>query len=195
MLICSSVILTYLDLHNCCYILAEATYYHAVQLIDRVHEYMAANMETLLEFGILDDLPLHLLQELSTFISAKQTEKATFTRSPVYVDSLLAKYWDWLADQDIPVPIVRTAKSIAKETARLKAAALPSRETPARPVVLPTVPSQSPHLRPKPSGDDLFAMDDLASPPAKQRVSVASGSTGDVAGPVWKVADAPRCVS
>ncbi|KAF6760676.1 hypothetical protein DFP72DRAFT_1091851 [Ephemerocybe angulata] len=197
LLICSSVILAYLDIHNCCYILSEATHYHAVELIARVHEYMAANMESLLESRFLDELPKRLLEQLSAFIGARQTEKSKFTRTSEYLDGLLAKYWDWLAEQDIPAPIVRSMKSITRESVpRLKVSPPASREVPKQPMAassLTALPqSPPPSIRHRPSGDELFAMDmqDTASP-SNQRASLAK-PTSEAAGPAWKVADAPR---
>ncbi|KAJ2916728.1 hypothetical protein MD484_g3726, partial [Candolleomyces efflorescens] len=184
LLLCSSVILNYLNIHNCCYILAEATHYHALQLIDRVQEYMAANMESLLELGFLDELPDYLLQQLSSFIAKRQSEKSTFTRSPVYVDSVLAKHWDWLLSEDIPGPIVRTLESINAERKRAKSTK--------KPVPLSTLPS-CPPLQKHASGDDLFAMDGIPeSTSSAQRQEANNKTPSKSTGPVWKVADAPR---
>jgi hypothetical protein len=188
LLLCSSVILSYLNIHNCCYILAEATHYHALQLIDRVQEYMAANMESLLESGFLEDLPDYLLQQLSSFIAKRQSEKSTFTRTPVYVDGVLAKHWDWLLSEDIPAPISRTLESINTENKRAKGVR--------KPLPLSTLPS-CPPLQKRASGDDLFAMDGIpdssSSAPQRQEASAANPKTPSKStGPVWKVADAPR---
>ncbi|KAJ2921453.1 hypothetical protein H1R20_g15641, partial [Candolleomyces eurysporus] len=188
LLICSSIILSYLNIHNCCYILAEATHYHALQLIDRVQEYMAANLESLLESGFLDDLPNYLLQQLSTFIATRQSEKSSFTRTPVHVDSLLAKHWDWLSSEDIPTLIVRTLESINTENKRAKSAR--------KPLPLSALPA-SPPLQKRASGDDLFAMDGVPdSSPSAPQEQLSSGANprtpSKSTGLVWKVADAPR---
>ena len=207
LLICSSIILGYLSIHNCCYILAEATHYNATELVDRVHEYMAANMESLLESRIFDDIPQHLLIQLSKFIAKKQAEKSKFTRTPKFLDTLFAKHWDWLASEDIATPIVRSLKSITREPREV------SKSTKLSPPVskerekekelrrkssgaLPTVPlTPLTPLRQRPSGEDIFAMDmlDGGQPSAKPGPALTP-SKAEASGPVWKVAEAPRSV-
>ncbi|KAG2012110.1 ankyrin repeat domain-containing protein 28 [Coprinopsis cinerea AmutBmut pab1-1] len=180
-LICSSVILTFLDIHNCCYILSEASYYHAYQLINSVQEYMAANMESLLEMGMLDDLPYSLVKQLSKFIKERQLEKSSFSRTDVYLDGLLAKHWDWLEGQDIPVPYVRSGKQHpSRELAKTRLSPpVPPKEVPSTPSKQLKIPTSA--VQRRPSGDDLFAMD-LGEPATQPSQSSTP----------WKVPDAPR---
>ncbi|KAH6915615.1 hypothetical protein BKA70DRAFT_1178804 [Coprinopsis sp. MPI-PUGE-AT-0042] len=196
-LICSSVTLSFLNIHNCCYILAEATHYQAHQLIDSVQEYMAANMESLLEVGMLDDLPYFLTKQLSRFIQARQLEKSSFSRTDAWTDSLMAKHWDWLETQDIPAPSVKNHRSILpKDRAR------PS-PPPTKDVVRGQSRGQEKERFPsdvkspihavsrKPSGDDLFAMD-LGEGSNAAGFKPATPSAYTIPAPAWKVADAPR---
>jgi hypothetical protein len=203
LLICSSIILGYLNIQNCCYILAEATHYNATELVDRVHEYMAANMESLLESRILDDIPQHLLVQLSIFITKKQTEKSKFTRTSDYLDTLFAKHWDWLASEDIPSPIVRSLKSITREPREVSKSTklsppLSKEKEPKRKGsgALSTVaPTPLTPLRQHPSGEDIFAMDIQDGVQQSMRqVPPMTPSKAESSGPVWKVAEAPRSV-
>lgn len=160
-------------------------------------------MESLLESRILDDIPQHLLIQLSAFISKRQTEKSKFTRTPEYLDTLFAKHWDWLASQDIPVPIVRSMKSISRENRDVSrftklSPPLPRKEkepTAARGLVLPSLPpTRLTPLSLRPSADDLFAMDMQDAGPASAKRPDPPPSRSEPAGPVWKIAGAPRYV-
>jgi hypothetical protein len=105
-LLCSAVILEYLNIHNACYILSDATHYHATQLVESVQGYMTANMESLLESRMLDDMPYALVKQLAKFARQQQLEKSPFSRSGVFVEKAMEKHAEWLKLQDIPEPIV-----------------------------------------------------------------------------------------
>ncbi|TFK66171.1 hypothetical protein BDN72DRAFT_772416 [Pluteus cervinus] len=97
LLICSGVILKLLSIQNACYILSEATYFHLLDLVDRVQEFIAVNMEVFLESRMLEGLPLFLIKELATFISRRQIDAFPVVRSNLLVKELMAANRDWLA--------------------------------------------------------------------------------------------------
>jgi len=150
-------------------------------------------MESLLECGILDNLSTPLLQQLSVYVLKRQTEKSKFTRTPEYVDGILAKYWDWLADEDIPSYIDPAARAPPKELKpRIQKGAQ-------RPVMIPAGQASGGGLKKQTSGDEIFAMDlhDAPATPAQQSAppsQVASGSGTHAPAKGWKVMEAPRSV-
>lgn len=115
MLLCSAVILQHANIHNACFILAEATHLHAQQLIDRIQSFITVNMELFLETGMLDDFSTALVKQLTEFSQAKQTEKYPITRSSHLINEALIKHADWLALQDIPMPISRSSHAISRK--------------------------------------------------------------------------------
>jgi hypothetical protein len=66
-------------------------------------------METFLESRLLGDIPYPLVKQLSKFIQQHQIEKSPFSRGSAFVDEALQKHTEWLALQDIPETIPRTA--------------------------------------------------------------------------------------
>ena len=66
-------------------------------------------METFLESCILDEMPRALVKQLAKFVSAKQMEKLSFSRSDAFVNEMMEKYYvEWLAEQDVSEPNIRT---------------------------------------------------------------------------------------
>ncbi|KAJ7112425.1 hypothetical protein C8R43DRAFT_1040712 [Mycena crocata] len=178
-LLCSAVILRWTDINNVCYILTDASHFHAQQLVESIEGYMTSNMETLLESRMLDDLTPALIKQLSNFVVRKQTEKSPKVRSNYIVDRAMAIHGDWLALQDFPETIILSSRL----PARRDAAPLspdPSKRRRSRTTSL----SNSPVIVPQASAgaiDDIFEMDDTEA-----LVLPAS------AVPVWKASSAPR---
>ncbi|KAJ7749583.1 hypothetical protein DFH07DRAFT_1035022 [Mycena maculata] len=185
-LLCSAAILRWAGINNACYILTDATHFHAQQLVESIQGYIVANMETLLESRMLDNLTPALIKQLSNFVSRKQAERSPKARSSFLVDRAMAIHGSWLALQDIPEPII------------------PSSRFPARRDAAPTSPKRrrsrgqslcnSPVIAPQASSstiDDIFEMDDEpVAPPALSGVPDNAVSTSAV--PVWKASSAPR---
>lgn len=209
-LLCSSVILANTNIHNACYILSEATHYHAEQLIERLQAYITVNMESFLESCILDEIPHSLVKQLAKFVHAKQMEKSPFSRSDVFVNEMMEKYAEWLAEQDVPEPIIRTntlmipqarasvgsnllkkGRSMEKISpsilGRMK---LPSTESTAGQSI--TTPQHI--LRRLQEADDVFVMDEIdvnSLPPAS---SSATAMPISVPVPAWKASGSTRSV-
>src|ERR1700734_3021034 len=90
--------------------LSDATHFQIRPLMHVLHDYMATNMETLLEGRMLDDLTPNLIKQLTEFVRKQQAEKFAVTRSPKIFDRAVQNYGEWLALQDIPQPVIRAAK-------------------------------------------------------------------------------------
>ncbi|KAF7363815.1 hypothetical protein MSAN_01039400 [Mycena sanguinolenta] len=199
-LLCSSVILRWTDINNACYILTDAAHFHAQQLVESIMGYMTANMETLLESRMLDDLTPALVKQLSKFVARKQKEKSPKVRSNFIVDRALAIHEDWLALQDIPEVIVPSSRFPARKDAPTSPTTAKRRQSgtaslSSSPVIAAQT-STTPHS-PKvqssnPGIDDIFEMDDtelaLPAPSIPTTDPVPSTSTA----PVWKASSTPR---
>ncbi|KAF5382168.1 hypothetical protein D9615_004464 [Tricholomella constricta] len=195
--LCSVVILRHTNVYNACFVLADATHLHAQQLIERIQSFITVNMELFLETGMLDDIPESLVKQLAFFARNKQAEKSPISRSDRLINEALTKHADWLALQDIPVPIARSSHTISrKESAAL---GLTPRGGSSGP------PHQSPSIRPHrvirrpPSNDDIFAMDDgdvplslIADHSQAMDPLAKPQSTTPVPTPAWKAASTPR---
>ncbi|KAG9308137.1 hypothetical protein JVU11DRAFT_12491 [Chiua virens] len=163
-LLCSRIILQYLNTYNACCLLTDAIHFNAVELADRVQGYMVANMEMLLESRILDDLDLRVVRKLSEHARAQQATHSPVSRSDKLGHAALEKHKDWLALQDIPVPIISSQKVFTAKDSPRTSAPGSARKTVGRQLWLYS-PTPSPVLRPSatpqpPLGDEIFAMDD-----------------------------------
>ncbi|PPR01555.1 hypothetical protein CVT24_005881 [Panaeolus cyanescens] len=197
-LLCSSVILNFTSISNACFVLSDATYYHSPQLMERLQNFMAVNLESLLESRLLDDIPYALVKQLSRYIKERQTEKSPFSRSDIFVNEMLIKHADWLKDIDIPQTIVRTvnAASFRRDPSgagNLKISPPAPARTPQRPSHAKEVViiSSSPMLRRPPSDDDIFMMDEPETP-AEVLGSTPTPSPAPLPRPMWKPQSSQR---
>ncbi|CAK5265304.1 unnamed protein product [Mycena citricolor] len=177
LLLCSSAILKWVDINNVCYILTDASHFHAQQLVESVQGYMVANLETLLESRILSDLTPALIKQLSVFLVRHQEQKSPTVRRNVLAIGALEKHADWLAIQDFPEPIIPSTKRKTPSSPELLAKRRSSKTT--LTTTCPTVAAAA--------IDDIFEMDNdeiVLPPPA---VSETVSAT-----PVWKPSHAPR---
>jgi hypothetical protein len=178
-------------------------HFHAEQLAERLQSYIAVNMELFLDSGMLDDIPLALVEQLSKFAQQKQVEKSSISRSNILPQRALEAHAEWLALQDIPSTVHRTTHLPSRKslTNVNLSPPVPSKRTPR----LPTSPPQSPSIHPErmirrpPSGDDIFVMDDADSLPSlnldqPQPTTPKSKSSDVSAGPssIWKAPSVPR---
>ncbi|KAL5530926.1 hypothetical protein ACEPAG_3802 [Sanghuangporus baumii] len=198
LLVCSSVILQFLNINNACAILSDASHFNAKQLVSSVHGYLARNLETLLESRMLDDLPVHLLRQLAEFIRVRQSEKLPVTRSGMMVEKALEIWKDWLSLQDIPQPIIPGRKSYAghirhspklspemiaatsKRNRRTTAVQPSTSYSPPQDLRHPITPPSAPIQDAVEAGsDDIFVMDDVQDIPPLN-LSSAQDSTSSV---------------
>ena len=210
-LLCSAVILRFVNVSNACYILGEATHYHALQLIESLEDYIMINLETFLESRLLDELPHALIKHLSFYISNQQKLKSRYSRTSEVLDGLLAKHYAWVEDQDWPTPILPKDNegilAMLQRDARIGTTKL----SPAAPLTpAPSLGRKGSRLMvdgsvkldhppsPKtpcqiPAGDDIFLMDNLESTSNIQQ-EVRKESAGPSTSRVWKAPAAPRFV-
>jgi hypothetical protein len=195
-LLCSAVILKWTDINNACYILSDASHFHAQQLVESIQGYIAANLETLLESRMLDDLTPALIKQLSNFVTRKQKEKSPKVRSNFMVDRAMAIHGDWLALQDIPEPIIPSSRFPARKDAPLSPD--PSKRRQSRTASVSNSPGVSPVITAQASStiDDIFDMDDTEAvvlpAPSIDPLSSTVAPTSTV--PVWKASSTPRSV-
>ncbi|KAJ7137732.1 hypothetical protein C8R44DRAFT_766051 [Mycena epipterygia] len=187
-LLCSAVILRWTDINNVCYVLADASHFHAQQLVESIQEYMGANLETLLESRMLDDLTPALIKQLSKFVARKQAEKSPRARSNFMMDRAMAIHGDWLALQDFPEPIIPSSRFPAR---RESLSPEPSKRRRSRTASL----SNSPEIVAQASSsaiDDIFEMDDTESVVLPEPSVPIDNAVAASAVPVWKASSAPR---
>ncbi|THU96002.1 hypothetical protein K435DRAFT_778780 [Dendrothele bispora CBS 962.96] len=219
-LLTSEMILKFLHVSNACYILTEASHYHAYPLVASVQGYIARNLETFLESRMLEDMSPAIIKQLSAFIHSKQEEKASYVRGGLLINQVLATWKDWLENEDFPTVIVPSVASQKRERERRISQA--TKTSPSSPLhlsmtamgkqrevfvnaqgspVLKARTSSSPILKPKTSTsplirskdgtDEIFDMDDMDIGPPSIPVEKSSTTLG-VSGPAWKTSSAPR---
>ncbi|KAJ7256495.1 hypothetical protein B0H12DRAFT_1112353 [Mycena haematopus] len=199
-LLCSAVILKWTEINNACYILTDASHFHAQQLVESIMGYMTANMETLLESRMLDDLTPALIKELSKFVARKQTEKSPKVRSNFMIDRAMAIHGDWLALQDIPETIVPSSRFPGRRDGpRSPTSAKQRRSGNASLSNSPVIAAQSSttaqsldHPSSNAAIGDIFEMDDteLALPAPSIPTTDPFVSASPI--PVWKASSTPR---
>ncbi|KAF8589240.1 hypothetical protein K439DRAFT_1527185 [Ramaria rubella] len=170
MLICSATILRHVTLTNVPTLLNDATYYNALPLVDSLQDYIACNLEPIMESRLLDATPPDLIKSLSAFVRTRQAAKSPATRSNLIAETALRNAAAWLEMQDIPAPIVRTQR-LVRDSPKLSPIVVDRGDRPgaARRASLPpgspaALGKPSPPRTPKPAlGDDIFAMEDVVT--------------------------------
>jgi hypothetical protein len=158
--ICSRVVILHCNAYNATALACEAAFYQAHTLKLSIFDFITASMETMLESGLLDEMDDDVLQELCGVIAKKQDIKLGVSRDGSLMDEAVGKWGDWLALQDIPQPRIRAAyKPRIMRSPKLEPT--PTHTTRRRkgspsPVTSPEVKAQG--------GDDIFSMDEEASP-------------------------------
>jgi inhibitor of Bruton tyrosine kinase len=189
LLICSSIVVKYVTINNISAVYMEAASLNCNQLMDSLHQYMAVNMETLLEARLLDDLPPRLIKQLAGAVRGHQAAKSPFARFqlPINLAAAVRECCMWLVAQDIPYPIVRSQPK-AQPKLFPKAGRKPS--SPTSPGSKPTIP-RTPLL--SNTCEELFSMDEALVPPLKLDADVSADDLGhpSKAGP-WKGKSAPK---
>jgi hypothetical protein len=183
LLICSSILVKYVNINNISAIYMEAASLHCEQLMDSLHQYMSVNMETLLEARLLDDMPPRLVRQLASAVREHQATKSPFSRTqfPVNLAAAIHAHHEWLTEQDIPGPILRSQPKLQPKLspkARRKSS-LPT--SPGSKLTLPRTPLLSN------AGEDLFAMDEALVPPLHLDATASTDelASASKAGP-WK---------
>lgn len=203
-LICSTVILRHVTVMNVCSLLADASYLNASNLVRSLQNYMAKNMECLLENRLVEDMDFDLIAQLGKAVRKEQSQKLPVSRSALLVNRGLEKHAGWLALQDIPQPIPRSSKAILapRHSPRLS----PTTPTVSKPSLtrpLKIVP-ESPKAQSKVdkvTSDDVFVMDDEGIPPLfigspERTITISSdliqpSASRSAASPAWKAKSVP----
>ncbi|KZV84965.1 hypothetical protein EXIGLDRAFT_726601 [Exidia glandulosa HHB12029] len=201
-LICSSAIIQRINLWNACAILTDASMYCAAPLVRSTQGYIARNFESMVEARLLDNLDRDVLKNFAVALRTRQQEKAPWIRSVEPLDALMAKWADWLEEQDIPGPITRP--NIAQRASRIGASPKLSPIQPGlgrrrssgsaqlqgsiSPLTSPTV---VPSDYRAPAGDEIFEMDEepLSIESVAGSSLPATPTTPAASAPVaWKIA-------
>lgn len=184
MLLCSRAIMRHITIHNTSHILSEASYLHSWPLVNKAQEYMAVNLEALLEGRFLEDLSQENVKELAKFIRKRQLDKAPVTRSTKLYDTAFDKFETWLSMQDIPRPIVPTPRQGALRDGPRLSPPTPRKQAP-KAVTVTSIRPDIPVNRVSSSnfGDDsVFTMDETLQTPG------TSPPKCNLSGATWKVA-------
>jgi hypothetical protein len=214
--ICSVVILRHVTLQNCTSILADASPLYSPKLNARIHEYVAVNMECLLEKRFLDDVAHDTMKELAAFVREQQAIKLPRTRSGMWLAQLAEKHKAWLDLQDFPSVMVRTcppgrpARSLELSPSGPRSPKTPRRISSLNMLSTHQKAIPSPIFRPsdkQPQCDGMFVMDeeggeempklDLpATPDSSFAAAIFSGPAADSSvtspSPVWKGLNATK---
>lgn len=175
---------------------------HCQQLMDSLHQYMAVNMETLLEARLLDELSPWHIKQLSSAVQGHQAAKSPFSRLqlPVSLATSVNVNREWLAMQDTPHPIVRSqpkAQPKRSPKTRRRSSRPASPGTPSKPnIVMPLTPLLAN------TSEDLFCMDEALVPPLNLNLDegVSASAEGKELGNTpklgpWKAKSLPKYVS
>jgi hypothetical protein len=192
LLICSSILIKYVTIDNISAIYMEAASLHCPQLMDSLHQYMSVNMETLLEARLLDDLSPQLVKQVASAVQAHQAAKSPFSRLqlPAYLAASVHQHREWLAEQDIPCPIVRSQpktqpKASPKTSRKLSQPASPAQGKPTTP--------RTPLLAS--AGEDVFCMDEALVPSLNLDEGTSADELGTTLKPgpgPWKATSTPK---
>ncbi|KAI5999185.1 hypothetical protein EDD15DRAFT_2363222 [Pisolithus albus] len=82
----------------------------AVDLVDGIENYVAVNLEMFLESRIVDDLGALEVRHLARYTRSKAVQKSPLVRLNRLTTEAMEKHQEWLANQDIPEPVVSNLK-------------------------------------------------------------------------------------
>ncbi|CAE6528710.1 unnamed protein product [Rhizoctonia solani] len=197
--ICSKIILRHVTLTNCITILADASPFYCPKLKGRLNKYIAVNMESLMEKRYLDDVAHDIMKELAVFVRNQQAMKQPHTRSGAWIAAIMERHKDWLAAQEFPSVVVRTAPPgrQPKLSPKLSPTIGPtSPKTPRRvsSFNLPMTPQRPNTTKPAdkpPQSDGMFAMDEENAEPTPAGDSSTRAEVSTASLPELPVVSAP----
>ncbi|WVW82934.1 hypothetical protein I302_104949 [Kwoniella bestiolae CBS 10118] len=177
-LVCSRAIIKHCNAFNAAALATEAAFYQANTLKLSIFDYIISCMETMLESGLLDEMDIDVLQDLSQVIAQKQGIRLSVSRSQILTKHAMEKHREWLLLQDIPQPRVRQPfRWKPKSPALSPVDTMTLSSTIKERTRVPPSPMMSPEMLPS-AADGIFQMDDdLPTPPS-------SASTPRVTRPV-----------
>ncbi len=154
----------------------------------------------MLENGMLDDLDIRVLNDLTFFVQDRQGVRLPITRSGILEQLAVEREGEWLAMQDIPVFRIRPNRPIWRaKSPRLSPVVVTDSKSKGKGKAIPFAPT-SQRLNRRKGGDDneIFSMDDentsdtfslpaaavaLASPATSLQAATSPGTPG---GTPWK---------
>ncbi|KAI6098590.1 hypothetical protein F5141DRAFT_1146574 [Pisolithus sp. B1] len=132
------------------------------RLLKGIENYMTVNLEMFLESRILDDLGALEVRHLAGYTRSEQAEKSPLVRSNRLARDAMEKHREWLANQDIPEPLVSSSKFPLVQKDPPGTSKTRSRPSLYPPPSLSLNPCLSSKLGSRnTAGDDLFIMDDM----------------------------------
>lgn len=162
---------------NAAALASEASFHNAQDLKASIFHYIACNLEAMMENGLLDDMDIRILNDLTVFVRDRQAEKLPLTRSGILLDMAMEKYRDWIILQDFPEPRLRIPRDIKPKSPKLTSTAVPTAfsKTKGKAKGVPASIRASPQMSSKTFNEELD-MDDLMLPDAAPAVApVSSG--------------------
>jgi hypothetical protein len=172
-LVCSSLLRRRVLPTNVASLLSNAEFFHALPLKEATIDYISRTMETLLEGGMLDELELKLVRDLTRLVRRKQDERMHRTQNADYLAALVLKHQEYFESLDIPPPSLNlVSQRVGRRPPRSPSWRPQDASTPARRVRSSMSPGASPEVRatglPAAAQNDagLFSMDEdeAASP-------------------------------
>ncbi|KAJ9110692.1 hypothetical protein QFC19_001521 [Naganishia cerealis] len=153
---------------NAAALAAEASFHNAQELKSSIFRYIACNLETMMENGLLDDMDIRILNDLTGFVRNRQAEKLPLTRSGILLDMAMEKYKDWLVLQDFPELRLRIPRDIKPKSPRLTSTSVPTAfsKTKGKSKAAPSSIRASPQMTGSKMFNEELDMDDLMLPVA-----------------------------
>lgn len=196
-LVCSAVIRRHVSILNASSLAAEATLHNATVLKRSLFSYIASNLETMLENGLLDEMDIRVLNDLTSYVQERQGVRLPITRSGILEQMVLEREAAWLAMQDLPVPRVRPYRSTWRpKSPRVQPVGGGGGETTSRRKSKGKATAVTNGPEAKAEDNDIFDMDEepvdvLSLPSAVTAASAATASAPPrEAGAPWKSAAA-----
>ncbi|KAL5633560.1 hypothetical protein ACGC1H_003898 [Rhizoctonia solani] len=183
--ICSMVILRHVAVTNCITVLTDASPFYCPKLKARLHKYITVNMESLMEKRCLDDMAHDVMKELAVFVRGQQALKQPHIRSGAWIAAIMKRHRDWLAMQDFPSVVVRTAPPGRQPKLSPKQSPTIGPTSPKTPrrvssFNLPMTPQRSNTIKPvdkTPQCDGMFSMDEENVEPTPGDSSIKAESS------------------
>lgn len=166
---------------NAAALAAEASFHNAQDLKSSIFHYIACNLEAMMENGLLDDMDIRILNDLTDFVRDRQAEKLPLTRSGILLDMAMERHRDWMVLQDFPEPRLRYPRDIKPKSPRLTSTQAPTPFSKSKGKAKGTFSDTrtSPHLAGSKTFNEELDMDDLMLPDAAPPLSVPSQPSSD----------------
>ncbi|KAJ9118635.1 hypothetical protein QFC22_003855 [Naganishia vaughanmartiniae] len=185
---CSVIVRRHVNTMNAAALAAEASFHNAQELKSSVFWYIACNLETMMENGLLDDMDIRILNDLTDFVRDRQAEKLPVTRSGILLDMAMEKYKDWMVLQDFSEPRLRIPRDIKPKSPRLTSTAVPTAisKSKGKSKATPSNIRSSPQMTGSKMFNEELDMDDLMLPVAAPTLVSADTSASASANSVAK---------